>query len=42
VDGAAQADTTAPSVPEAVGQKAQDGLDWLLDRIERTFGRLTQ
>jgi penicillin-binding protein 1A len=38
----AQADTTAPSVPEAVGQKAQDGLDWLLDRIERTFGRLTQ
>ncbi len=39
----AQADTASPSsVPEAVGRKAQDGLDWLLDTIERTFGRLTQ
>jgi penicillin-binding protein 1A len=29
-------------VPEVVRQTAENGLDWLLDVVEKTFGRLTQ
>jgi penicillin-binding protein 1A len=31
-----------PEPPHIGGVKVQDGLDWLLDTISRTFGRLTQ
>ena len=31
-----------PEPPQIGGVKVQDGLDWLLDTISRTFGRLTQ
>ena len=32
----------AEQVPEVVRKTAEDGLDWLLNVVEKTFGRLTQ